>query len=271
MWTISTAVISFFIYCFIGYVCECTFCSIPKKHFINRGFMYGPYLPIYGSGAMVILYLLSPFFDRWYLVFIFGIISTSAIEYVTSWALEKIFHIKLWDYSTYPLNLNGRVCARNSTLFGIMALFLVYVVNEPVMEVLNRIPDNTAQILSLIIVGIMSADFALSVVKLSAFRKAVEELEALKTETQEKIKELKVQLSPEAFKSYAERINAEYEERKNRSYGNMKHFFRSNPTLGASSESLKLAIAHAKESVNERTQKLKEARAERKASKKAGR
>lgn len=265
MWTISTAVISFFIFCFIGYVCECTFCSIPKKHFINRGFMYGPYLPIYGSGAMVILYLLEPFFDRPYLVFIFGVISTSAIEYVTSWALEKIFHVKLWDYSTYPLNLNGRVCARNSTLFGIMALFLVYVINDPLMEKLNLIPDNTAQIMSLVIVGVMSADFALSVVKLSAFRKAVEELEELKVQTQERVKELKSQLSAEAFHTYAERLNAEYEQRKAKNYGNMKHFLRSNPSLNASSESLRAALEHARESVNERSRKIKEERRAKKA------
>ena len=87
MWTLDTFIISFFIYSFIGWCCEVVYCSIPKKRFVNRGFMFGPYLPIYGSGAMVVLTLLRPFYDKWYLVFIFGVISTSIIEYFTSWAL----------------------------------------------------------------------------------------------------------------------------------------------------------------------------------------
>ena len=269
MWTVSTFVISFFIYSFLGYVCEVIFCSIPKKHFVNRGFLFGPYLPIYGSGAMVVIYLLHPFFSSWYLVFIFGIISTSIIEYITSWALEKLFHMKLWDYSNYPLNINGRVCARNSFLFGVLSVVIVYLVNEPVMRFINKIPAVPAEIIALVIVAIMSADTALSVVKLSAFRKAVEELSEAKSEMQEKIKLLKASLSPENFKLYADKLNREYEERKNRYYLNMKRIMNSNPTLSSKSSSLKKALTNAYESVNEHSAKLRELRAEAKAKRKA--
>ena len=103
-------ILCFFAYSFLGWVCECIYCSIPAKKFINRGFLEGPYCPIYGCGAMLVIYLLTPFAAKPLLLFVAGILVTSALEYITSWLMEMFFHTKWWDYSTYPFNINGRIC-----------------------------------------------------------------------------------------------------------------------------------------------------------------
>jgi uncharacterized membrane protein len=119
----------FIIYSILGWVCESTYVSVPCKHFINRGFCYGPYIPIYGFGAMIAVYILIRFQSMPILVFLGGFVLTSVLEYFTSWAMEEIFHMRWWDYSHRKYNLNGRVCLLNSSLFGIMSVFVVYFVH----------------------------------------------------------------------------------------------------------------------------------------------
>ncbi len=256
MWTLDTFIISFFIYSFIGWCCEVVYCSIPKRRFVNRGFMFGPYLPIYGSGAMVVLTLLRPFYDKWYLVFIFGVLSTSIIEYFTSWALEKIFKIKLWDYSKHPININGRVCELNSTLFGIMSLLLVYIVDEPVRGFIDKIKPSMLEPIAMVIVSVLSADFATSVVKLSAFRKAVEEINKAKAEAEERIKSFKAE-NAENMALLRDKLYSDIEAIRQKHYKNAKHIFNSNPSLTGSKD-MKLMLLNAKLSIEERTAKIKE-------------
>lgn len=130
----------FFIYSFGGWVCECIYCSIPAKKFINRGFLYGPYCPIYGFGALLVTLLLDGYLSNPLLVFLLGMLLTSILEYVTSYVMEKLFHKKWWDYSHYRININGRVCLLNSTLFGLMALFVIYVLHPKVTDLIQLIP-----------------------------------------------------------------------------------------------------------------------------------
>lgn len=123
----------FIIYSMIGWVCETTYVSIGKRHFVNRGFFYGPYIPIYGLGSLIALYPLggnmpsvtpNPF-----VIFFVGALLCTILEYFTSWLMEKLFHMRWWDYSHKKFNIHGRVCLLNSTLFGIMLLVLVYIVH----------------------------------------------------------------------------------------------------------------------------------------------
>ena len=95
-------ILYFFLYSFFGWLCECIYCSIPAHTFINRGFLAGPYCPIYGCGALAVLHILDPFGFSIPLMFVMGIVVTSALEYVTSWGMEVLFHTKWWDYSSYP-------------------------------------------------------------------------------------------------------------------------------------------------------------------------
>ena len=230
MYSVDTIVLSFFIYSLLGWVCEVVYCSIPKRRFVNRGFLYGPYLPIYGTGATLVVVLMQPVIGSWPLVFILSLLLTSALEYITSFLLEKLFHVKLWDYSSYPLNINGRVCALNSTLFGLLSLFIVYIVNTPIQRFLFGLDETMVDILSLLVVAIMSADAAVTVVRMTAFQKA---------------------LSPSALELVKGRLAHEIEERKERWYRSAKHFIASNPSLTVRRDDLRKQWELAKASYDE--------------------
>ena len=96
----------FVLYAFLGWVCEDLYCGIPAKKFINRGFFYGPYCPIYGVGALLVLYPLLFVKDYPILVFVLGVIITSALEYITSWVMDILFKTRWWDYSERFMNIN---------------------------------------------------------------------------------------------------------------------------------------------------------------------
>ena len=90
-YTLSLLFVYFFIYAVIGWMCEVVYCSIPEKKFINRGFLNGPYCPIYGVGALIIITFLMPYVSDPILVFFIGVILTSTLEYITSWGNGKTF------------------------------------------------------------------------------------------------------------------------------------------------------------------------------------
>ena len=89
---ISKLVISFALYSLLGWACESTYCSIPAKRFINRGFLNGPFCPVYGVGALLVIFLLRPFTQNLLVLFVFGVLVTSVLEYITGFLLEKLFH-----------------------------------------------------------------------------------------------------------------------------------------------------------------------------------
>lgn len=128
----------FIIYAFLGWVCEDIYCGIGKRKFINRGFLYGPCCPIYGVGAILVIYPLLLVQYHPSLVFLFGILITSTLEYFTSWVMEKLFHTRWWDYSKHRFNINGRVCLLNSTLFGLMCMILIFFVHPHVEHFVHQ-------------------------------------------------------------------------------------------------------------------------------------
>ena len=116
-------------YSVLGWCGEMLYCSIPKGHICEkRGFLNGFLCPIYGHGALLVLYCLHGGFKNPVLTFIFGAIVTSVLEYFTSWIMEKLFHMRWWDYSQYKFQINGRVCLLNSACFGLASVLLCHVV-----------------------------------------------------------------------------------------------------------------------------------------------
>ena len=116
-------------YSTLGWCGEMLYCSIPKGHICEkRGFLNGFLCPIYGHGALLVLYCLHGGFKNRVLTFIFGAIVTSVLEYFTSWVMEKLFHMRWWDYSHYKFQINGRVCLLNSACFGLASVLLCHVV-----------------------------------------------------------------------------------------------------------------------------------------------
>ena len=144
----------FFIYSFLGWVCESIYCSCLQKKVINRGFLNGPVCPVYGVGALIIITGLWPYRDSMIAVFVMGIILTSLLEYVTATILEKLFHAKWWDYSKHKFNINGKVCLLNSTMFGFMSLFVIEVLHPFVIDVLSKM--NSLVLFVFLILAMMS-------------------------------------------------------------------------------------------------------------------
>lgn len=141
----------FFIYAIIGWIMEVTLKLISEKRFINRGFLIGPYCPIYGYGVLLITFLLKRYQDDIVVTFIFSILICGLLEYFTSYFMEKSFHARWWDYSNKKFNINGRICLETLIPFGIMGCIIMYVTNPIILNLLNKIPDIALHIVSIIL------------------------------------------------------------------------------------------------------------------------
>lgn len=152
------AFLYFILYSVIGWLCETIFCSVGQRKFVNRGFLNGPICPIYGVGALLVLYLFQGFANNILLLFLASMVATSIVEYITSFLLEKLFHLTLWDYSNRPFNINGRVCLRNSLLFGLMAVILVHFIHPAFEKWMDKIPQSISIGISIFLFIILLID-----------------------------------------------------------------------------------------------------------------
>lgn len=152
----------FYIYSFLGWVCESIYCSIGSKKIINRGFLSGPICPIYGFGALLTIFMLGSLKST-ILVFIYGIIITSTLEFIGGYLLETIFHTRWWDYSKRKFNIKGRVCLRNSILFGLLCLALIKLINPIVEGLVSQIPEVMLIIVVIISVTLFIVDFIFTI------------------------------------------------------------------------------------------------------------
>lgn len=128
----------FMIYSMIGWIFEMIFTIIVDKKLINRGFLIGPYLPIYGTNALCVIILLKPYRDDYLVLFVMSVIVSSIVEYLTSYLMEKIFKARWWDYTHMPFNINGRICLLYSLGFGVAGALTV-ILNKYVYSFLNQI------------------------------------------------------------------------------------------------------------------------------------
>lgn len=144
-YTLSQWILFFFFYCFCGWIWESCLVSVQKKTWVNRGFLHGPLLPIYGSGALIILLATLSVQDNLFLVFLLGMVAATILEYFTGAAMERLFRVRYWDYSDKPLNLNGHICLFCSLGWGAFSIFLVQIVHPPIQRLILRIPEGIAQ------------------------------------------------------------------------------------------------------------------------------
>ncbi len=197
---LTNTFLTFIIYSFIGYILEIIYATIYYKKITNRGFLFGPLCPIYGVGAILIIYTLARYYIDPVIVFVFGVIITSLVEYYTSFILEKFFHNKWWDYSDKAFNINGRICLFNSVLFGIGSLLIIYVANPIIISIFKNIPSNTLNILAIIIFIIFVIDGISSMMIAYNLRHRIIIAEELKSE--------KIKMLPGLLKNkYAKEIS----------------------------------------------------------------
>lgn len=186
MGIIYSYVLYFFIYSFLGWICETVYCFMIDKHYVNRGFLKGPFCPIYGVGALAVIIILEPISSNIIILYLSAMICTSILEYITGFLLEKIFNLKWWDYSNHKFNIKGRVCLLNSTLFGILSVFLIKVVHPLLLELIAKIPVNTAVCICIVLIIDFLLDGVITTYKVLQLSGKLKEMHILLEEIKEK-------------------------------------------------------------------------------------
>ena len=179
---VSKYVCLFMIYSLIGWVYESIYCTVKSGKWENRGFLYGPACPIYGTGAVAISILITltagadVSFEPWQ-IFLISVAGSAVLEYITSWALEKTFHALWWDYSYLPFNLNGRISLFTSLGFGGAGLIIVYYLAPATETLMSILSPLATEILALFFVAVFTVDMTLTVTALLHFDQVVIRME----------------------------------------------------------------------------------------------
>lgn len=165
----------FMVYSIFGWIYESILCSLRERRLINRGFLNGPYCPIYGFGAIIDIFFLGKL-ENPISIFLLGALLACSLEYFTSWAMEKLFHARWWDYSSRRFNIKGRICLLGAVVFGMFAVVLLKVVHPVVYEYTYRIEKSRLNIISTALFLIFFFDTIYTIIKLSKFEEKLKEL-----------------------------------------------------------------------------------------------
>lgn len=183
----------FIVYSILGWLMEVIIVSTKKRKITDRGFLIGPWCPIYGFGALFITLLLQKYYDDPLVLFIMSFLFGSTLEYLTSYFMEKIFHARWWDYSNHKFHINGRISLSTSLGFGILGLILVYIFNPFFLKIIKNIPPIIFNVIMLIILIIFITDVITSSKIIYNIRKEsyISEKDITETTTEEVKKVLK--------------------------------------------------------------------------------
>ncbi len=181
----------FMMYSFMGWLMEVIVTFVKEHKFVNRGFLIGPYCPIYGYGCLLIILLLKRYENDVVVLFLMSIVICSILEYVTSFVMEKLFHARWWDYSDKKFNINGRICLETMIPFGLLGSFIMYIVNPFYTKILSFFPSLVLEIIALILFLIYIVDNIISFNVIKSFRDEIKMAERDQTEVIiKKIKEI---------------------------------------------------------------------------------
>ena len=201
MRNVFTYFMLFFIYAILGWIIETTLVSIEKRKFVNRGFLIGPYCPIYGFGGLAITILLKNYTRDPIVLFLMAVIICGTLEYFTSYIMEKIFKARWWDYSAKKYNINGRICLETVVPFGILGCLVMYVLNPITFKYLNMLSNSMLNIISAICFTIFITDNIVSYNVISSFTKTVKTINVgkIKDNTEEITKKVREVLIGKSF------------------------------------------------------------------------
>jgi len=183
-------VIAFFLYSFCGWLCELVYRSIHGRTMVNPGFLNGPICPIYGLCCLAVIYPLWPYRDNIAILFIFGMIICTALEYITSFILEKLFNTRWWDYSHIKFNINGRVCLSFSLVFGVLSVIANKYLAPLFIALTEQVPAQVKLIVAWVLLGIFVCDIAATVYSILRLNGKLAELEKLSAELKTKLEAL---------------------------------------------------------------------------------
>ena len=203
----------FFIYAFLGWCTEVIYACVNSGKFVNRGFLNGPYCPIYGFGVVAVVMCIYPVKDNLPVLFFGSVILTTALEFVTGFILEKIFNEKWWDYSDEHFNIKGYICLKFSLMWGLACIIVVRVIHPLIIKFVDFVP----RLIGIIIISVLSAgilsDIIITVLAIMKIRKNIRLIQSISDEmrnisdfTGEKIYE-KVSTIMEKNEEYKEKIS----------------------------------------------------------------
>lgn len=181
-YTIIQWMFFFYVYSFAGWCIESAYVSIQSKKLTNRGFMRGPFLPLYGSGAIMMLVVSIPFQDNIVLTYLAGCVGATVLEYVTGVTMEALFHMRYWDYSDQKFNFQGHVCLGTSLAWGGLTILMTEFVHVPVEALMLAIPESTLTIVTQVVTVFIFVDFALSFKAAIDLRDILKKMEHAKEE-----------------------------------------------------------------------------------------
>ena len=195
----------FYFYSFIGWCVESVYVSVRTRKLTNRGFMRGPFLPLYGSGALMMLVVSMPFQDNVFLTYLAGCVGATILEYITGVTMEALFKVRYWDYSSKKFNFQGQICLGTTLSWGFLTILMTEVVHVPVEKFMLSIPERALTIVTIILTVLILADFLLAFKTAIDLRNLLVKMERAKEELANIQKRLDVILS---------HANAEWENRR---------------------------------------------------------
>ena len=194
----------FYLYCFFGWIFESSYVSLKEKRLVNRGFLRLPMLPLYGTGAVMMLWVSLPVQDNLLFVYLSGVAAATALEYVTGWGMERLFKVKYWDYSNQKFNLNGYICLTSSLGWGLFSVLLVKFVHVPIEGAVLKIPTIIAEGIAFVLTVAAAVDVTQSFNDAMDLKRILAQLEESKKQIRKIQEKLKV-ASEEFVEDYRQR------------------------------------------------------------------
>lgn len=203
----------FIIYSFLGWCLESIYKSILNKKPINSGFLYGPFCPMYGIGAVMMIEL-GKLSRNVIGIFIISFIVFTAWEYIVAIILEKLFKTKYWDYSDIKFNIHGRICLKNSIYWGILGIFLIFVIQPLIEKGVNLIPINVLTYINILFCVAILVDTSITIYRIMFIDKKIRQIFEIGDIIKEKLKELKnTELIEKSYKEATQKLISEMKER----------------------------------------------------------
>lgn len=252
----------FYIYCVVGWIFESTYVSLLQKRFVNRGFLRIPMLPLYGSGAIMMLWVSIPVRENLVLTFFAGMIGATILEYVVGISMEAIFKVKYWDYSNQKFNFQGVICLSSSIAWGVLTILLTRVIHKPIESWVLGLPDWLLYVLT----GVISVIFIMDTVEsvraaldlskvLTKMTEKKQELDALRERLDLQLALGKMEVRDHLEERYNEQLN-EYQELKRRLGYYKTSLLKAHPR--ATSKRFGEALVELHQYVEEKKQNVKE-------------
>lgn len=184
-------------YAWCGWLYETIMISIQQRRFVNRGFLNGPYCPIYGVGAISAIALLDHIRNP-FVVFMIAAVGACVLEYATSWIMEQLFHARWWDYSNFRFNLHGRICLAGAIVFGLFGVLIIFCFQPPIAYITSLIPQQTLAWIAGILTVIITIDVVVTVSAMLDFEQALQKLAQAASFVKQQVSSISEQATSEA-------------------------------------------------------------------------